>query len=102
MLSLKLFSRFVQLNLGSLGLGDFFVQLVLFTVDFKGQLLDLKVQLSDFRIIFFVVLLKSYIVFFLLLACNGPLLQFLLIPVQLQLNLLNLFICSENSNLDVI
>jgi hypothetical protein len=101
-LFLELFGCFVELNLAGLGGCDFLVELLLLSGNFQSQLFNLKIQFSDFGVIFLSILLENDIIFFLLLACDGPLLQLFLIPVKLQLNLLNFLIRPENSDLNVI
>lgn len=102
MLLLELFCCLIKLDLRGLSGGDFFLQLLLFPAHFDGQLLDLQVQLPYLGVILFPVLLEGDVVFLLLLASDGPLLQLLLVPVQLQLDLLHLLIHSEDAHLDIV
>lgn len=67
-----------------------------------GQLLDLQVEFPDLGIILLPVLLQGDVVFLLLLASDGPLLQLLLVPVEFQLDLLHLLIHPEDAHLDIV
>ncbi len=98
----ELLCSLVQLNLTCLGGCDFLIEFLLFSGDFQSQLFDLKIKLSDFSIVFLSVFLKDNVILFFLFASNGPLLKFLLIPVQFKLDLFNFFIGPENPDLNVI
>ena len=83
MFFLEFLCCFVQLYLSGLRGSDLFVKFALFPPDFNRQLLDLQVELPDFGVVFLPVLLEGDVVFFFLLAGDGPLLKFFLVPVEL-------------------
>lgn len=62
----------------------------------------MKVELSNFSIVLLPVLLEDDVIFFFLLACDSPLFELFLVPVQFELYLLNLFVSSENPHLNVV
>ena len=63
---------------------------------FDGQFLNLERQLFDFSLISPSVFLKSQVILFLLSGSKSPLLEFLLVPVHLELVLVHFFIRLEN------
>jgi len=48
---LELFSRFVQFDLGRLGLGDFLLKLFAFVTDFDSQFFDLERKFFNFSLV---------------------------------------------------
>ena len=102
MFFLEFLCGFVQLYLSGLGGSNLFVKLALFPADFNGQLFDLQVEFSDFGVIFLAVFLEGDVIFFFLLASDGPLFEFLLIPVEFKFDLLNFLVDSEDSDLDIV
>jgi hypothetical protein len=83
-LPLKLLSCLIEFDLGGLGLSDLFFEIGLFPANLDRQLFDLEVEIFDLGIILLPVFLEGDVVLLLLLASNRPLLQLLLVPVQLQ------------------
>jgi hypothetical protein len=98
----EFFGSLVELNLGSLGLGDFLFKLVSLLSDLNSELFDLKGKFLDFGLICSSILLKSEVIFLLLSGSEGPLLQLLLIPVHFKLELIHLLISLEDHVLDVV
>ena len=98
----EFFSCFVELDLTGLGGGYFLVELLLFSGDFESELFDLEVELSNFGVIFFSVFLENDIVLLFLFASDGPLFEFLLVPVEFELDLFDLFVGPKDSDLDVV
>lgn len=84
MLPLELLSCLIEFDLGGLGLSDLFFEIGLFPANLDRQLFDLEVEILDLGIILLPVFLEGDVVLLLLLAGNSPLLQLLLVPVQLQ------------------
>ena len=70
--------------------------------DLDGQLLDVEGQLLDLRPISTAILLKGQVVLLLLPGGECPLLELLLIPVHLKLQLVYLLIRLEDHILDVL
>jgi hypothetical protein len=101
-LLLELLRRLVQLNLGSLGRGNLLLQLPLLATHLHRQLLYLQVELAYLGVVLLAIFLEGHVVLLLLLAGNRPLLQLLLVPVELQLDLLHLLVDSEDAHLDVV
>lgn len=98
----ELLGCFVQLDLSSLGRSQFFLEFLLFPAHLHCQLLNLQVELSDFGVVFLSIFLEGDVVFLFLLASDGPLFQFFLVPVEFQLNLFYLLIDPEDAHLHVI
>jgi len=92
----------VQLNLRGLRLSDFLFELSSFTGDLNGKLLNLKSQLLDLGLISTAELLKGEVVLLLLAGGKSPLLQLLLIPVHLELELVHALVSLEDHVLDVV
>ena len=102
MKSLELLSGLVELDLGSLSLGDLLLELLRLSSDLDGQLLDVQGELLDFGLISTAILLEGQVVLLLLPGSEGPLLELLLIPVHLKLELVHLLVCLEDHVLDVV
>ena len=102
MFFLEFLCSFVELYLSGLGGSDLFVKFTLFPANFDCQLFDLQVEFSDFGVIFLTVFLKGDVIFFFLLAGDGPLFEFLLVPVEFKFDLFNFLVDSEDSDLDII
>jgi len=102
MKSLELLSGLVELDLSSLSLGDLLLELLRLSSDLDGQLLDVQGQLLDFGLISTAILLEGQVVLLLLSGSEGPLLELLLIPVHLKLELVHLLVCLEDHVLDVV
>lgn len=100
--SFELFGCLVKFNLGRLGLSDLLLKLFALVSNFDGQLLDLQSQLLDFGLVSSAVLFKSEVVLLLLSGCKGPLLEFLLVPVHFQFELVHPFVGLEDHILDVV
>ena len=92
----------VQLNLRGLRLSDFLFELSSFAGDLNGKLLNLKSQLLDLGLISTAELLKGEVVLLLLAGGKSPLLQLLLIPVHLELELVHALVSLEDHVLDVV
>jgi len=95
-LSLELLSSFIKFNLSSLGLSNFMLKLLGFPCHLNGKFLDLKGKFLDFSLISSSILFESEVIFFLLPGSEGPLFQFLLVPVHLELVLVHFLISFEN------
>jgi hypothetical protein len=102
MKSLELLSGLIELDLCSLSLGNLLLELFGLSSDLDGQLLDVQGQLLDFSLISTAILLEGQVVLFLLSGSKSPLLELLLIPVHLKLELVHLLVCLEDHVLDVI
>ena len=81
----ELLGRFVELNLGCLGLSDLVLELVLLARHLNCEFLDLEVEFFDLSFVSSTVLLHSQGVFLLLPSSQNPLLKLFLVPVHLQL-----------------
>jgi hypothetical protein len=81
---------------------DFFLKFLLLAANLNGEFLYLKIEFSNLGIVLLAVLLESDVVLLLLLASDGPLLQFFLVPVELQLDLFHLLVDTEDTHLDVV
>ena len=92
----------VELNLGSLSLSDFLLELVSFLSNLDGKFLNLEGKLLDLGFISSSVLLQSEVIFFLLSGGKSPLLQLLLIPVHLELELIHALVGLEDHVLDIV
>jgi hypothetical protein len=99
---LELFSRFVQFDLGSLGLCDFLLELFAFVADFDSQFFDLERKFFDFSLVSTSVFFESQIVLFFLSRSKCPLFQFFLVPVHFKFELVHALISLENHVLDVV
>ena len=62
----------------------------------------MEIELSNFSVVLLSVFLEDDIILLFLFACDSPLFEFLLVPVEFELNLFDFFIGPENSYLDVI
>lgn len=98
----EFFSGFVEFDLTGLGGRDFLVELLLFSGDFESEFFDLEVELSDFGVIFFSVFLEDDVVLLFLFTSDGPLFEFLLVPVEFEFDLFDFFVGPEDSDLNVI
>jgi hypothetical protein len=98
----EFFSCFVEFDLTGLGGCDFLVELLLFSGDFESELFDLEIELSNFGVIFFSVFLENHIVLLFLFAGDGPLFEFLLVPVEFEFYLFDFFVSPKDSDLDVV
>lgn len=95
-------SRLVKLNLSCLRLRYLLLELLCLTSNLNRQFLDLKSQLLDFSLISATELLKSQVVLFFLAGGKRPLLQLLLVPVHLQLELVHPLVGLEYHILNVV
>ena len=102
MLLLEFLCGFIKFYLWSLSWSDLFLQFLLFAANLDGEFLDLQIELSNLRVIFFAIFLKSNMILFFLLSSNSPLLKLFLIPVQFQFNLFHLFVNPEDADLNII
>ncbi len=102
MQSLELFSRLVEFDLRGLRLGDLLLEFFGLAGDFDGKFLDVEGQLLDLGLIGSPVLLQREVVLLLLPGSERPLLELLLIPIHLQLELIHLLVCLEYHILYVI
>ncbi len=62
----------------------------------------MEIELSNFSVVLLSIFLEDDIVLLFLFACDGPLFEFLLIPVEFELNLFDFLVGPEYSYLDVI
>ena len=95
-------SRFVELDLGGLGLSHLLLQLLALVADFDGELLNLEGELLDLGFVGTTVLFESKVIFLLLTSGKGPLLELLLVPVHLKFKLIHALVSLENHVLDVV
>ena len=100
--SFEFFSGLVKLNLGGLRLRYLLLELISLASDLDSQFLDLKGQLLDLGLISSSELLQGQVVLFLLAGGKSPLLQLLLVPVHLELELVHSLIGLENHVLNVV
>jgi hypothetical protein len=100
--SFELLCRLVQFDLSGLGFSNFLLQLFALVSHFDGQLLNLEGQFFDFSFVSSAVFLKSQVVFFLLSGSQSPLLEFFLVPIHFQFELIHPFVCLEDHVLDVV
>ena len=98
----EFFGGLVQLDLRSLRLSHFLLQLGCLLGHLHGQLLNLEGQFFDFGLICTSVLLQRQVVFLLLASGQSPLLQLFLIPVHFELELVHAFIRLEDHVLNVV
>ena len=92
----------VEFNLGGLRLSDFLLELIGLTGHLNSKFFDLKGQFLDLGLISSSELLKRQVVFLLLARGKRPLLQFFLVPIHLQLELVHALICLEDHVLNVV
>ena len=102
MQAFEFFSSLVQLDLGGLGLCNFLFELFTLAANLNGELFDLKCEFLDLGFVGASVLLEGEVVFLFLPGCKRPLLQFLLIPVHLQLKLVHTLVGFEDHVLNVV
>ena len=100
--TLELLSSLIQLNLSGLSLSDLLLQLISLTSNLDGELLDLKGQLLDLCLVSSSILLEGQVIFFLLSSSEGPLLEFFLVPVHFQFELVHALVGLEDHVLDVV
>jgi len=98
----ELFGRFVELNLSGLGLSYLLLEFLAFAANFDGKFLDLEGELLDFGLVSTTILLQSQVILFLLAGGEGPLLEFLLVPVHFKFELIHALVGFENHILDVV
>mmetsp|Transcript_36979 Transcript_36979/g.102768 ORF Transcript_36979/g.102768 Transcript_36979/m.102768 type:complete len:336 (+) Transcript_36979:1838-2845(+) len=91
----KQLGSLIHLYLPRLRLCDLVCQLLALAVILHSQLFNGQRQLADLRVIGTAVLLKCELVLLLLPGSYGPLLQLFLVPVQLQLVLVELLVASH-------
>lgn len=102
MQTFEFFCGLVKLNLGGLSLSDLLLKLVGLAGHLDSEFFDLECQLLDFGLVCTTILLKGEVVFLLLAGSERPLLQLLLVPVHLQLELVHLLVGLEDHVLDVV
>ena len=100
--ALELLGSLVKLNLGGLSLSDLLLKLVGLAGHLDSEFFDLECQLLDFGLVCATILLKGEVVFLFLAGSERPLLQLLLVPVHLQLELVHLLVGLEDHVLDVV
>jgi len=100
--SLEFFGGLIKLNLGGLSFGNFSFKLVGFSCNFDSKLFNLKGKLLDFGLICSSIFLKGEVILFLLSGSKGPLLELLLIPIHLKLELIHLLVSLEDHVLDIV
>ena len=102
MQTFEFFCGLVQLDLGGLRLSHFLFQLGCLASDLDGEFLDLEGELLDFGLVGAAELLESEVVFLFLAGGKGPLLQFLLVPVHFELELVHALVRLEDHVLNVV
>jgi hypothetical protein len=102
MKALELFSGLVKLDLCGLSLCDLLLKLLGLSGHLNGQLFNVKGEFLDLGLISAAILLKSEVVLLLLSSGKSPLLELLLVPVHLKLELVHLLIGLEDHVLDVV
>jgi len=100
--SFEFFGGLIKLNLGSLSFGNFSFKFVGFSCNFDGKFFNLECKLLDFGLICSSILLKGEVILFLLSGSKGPLLELLLIPIHLKLELIHLLVSLEDHVLDIV
>lgn len=98
----ELLSSLVELDLRCLRLGNFVLQFLGLARHFNGQFLDLKCQLLNLGLIGAAILFKGEVVLLFLASRQRPLLEFFLVPVHLQFELIHAFVGLEDHILDVV
>lgn len=98
----EFFGRLVELDLSGLGLSHFLLELLGLAGDLDGQFLDLKGQLLDLSLISSSELLQGQVVLLFLAGGERPLLQLLLIPVHLKLELVHSLVRLEYHVLNIV
>jgi len=88
--------------LRGLCLSDFLLELSCFAGDLNRKLLNLKSELLDLGLISTAELLEGEVVLLLLAGGKSPLLQLLLIPIHLELELVHTLVGLEDHVLDVV
>jgi len=95
-------SSLIELDLRGLGFSNFLLELLSFTSNFNRQFFDLKSQLLDLGFISTAEFFKSQVIFLLLAGSERPLLQLLLVPIHLQLELIHSLVGLEDHILNVV
>ena len=98
----EFFGCLVKFNLGGLSFSDFLLELVSLAGNLDGELFDLEGQLLNLGLISSSEFLKSEVILFLLAGGKSPLLQLLLIPIHLELELIHALVGLEDHVLDVV
>lgn len=98
----EFFGGLIELNLGSLSLSHFLLELLGFTSHFNRKFLDLQRELLDFSLVSTAELLKREVVLFFLAGGESPLLQLLLVPVHLQFELVHALVRLKDHVLNVV
>lgn len=93
---------FVELNLGCLGLGNLLFKLFALVTNLNCEFLNLEGEFLDLGLVSTTILLKGEVILFLLSGGEGPLFEFLLVPVHLQFELIHTLVSLENHVLDVV
>jgi hypothetical protein len=88
--------------LSGLGLRNFLFELFTLAANLNGELFDLKCELLDLGFVGASVLLECEVIFLFLPGCKRPLLQFLLVPVHLQLKLVHTLVGFKDHVLNVV
>ena len=98
----EFFGGLVKFNLGGLSFSDLLLELVSLAGNLDGELFDLEGQLLNLGLISSSEFLKSEVILFLLAGGKSPLLQLLLIPIHLKLELIHALVGLEDHVLDVV
>lgn len=88
--------------MSGLGLRNFLFELFTLAANLNGELFDLKCELLDLGFVGASVLLECEVIFLFLPGCKRPLLQFLLVPVHLQLKLVHTLVGFKDHVLNVV
>ena len=98
----EFFGGLVKFNLGGLSFSDLLLELGSLAGNLDGELFDLEGQLLNLGLISSSEFLKSEVILFLLAGGKSPLLQLLLIPIHLKLELIHALVGLEDHVLDVV
>ena len=88
--------------MSGLGLRNFLFELFTLAANLNGELFDLKCEFLDLGFVGASVLLECEVIFLFLPGCKRPLLQFLLVPVHLQLKLVHTLVGFKDHVLNVV
>ena len=92
----------IKLCLFRLYVGYHRIQFAPFSVEVVRQLFLAQSQLLDLKLIATLILLEGQLIIALLLCCQRPLLEFLLVPIHLHLEFVQLLVTSEDLVLHIV
>ena len=102
MKSLELLCGLIKLDLGGLSLCHLLFKFFSLPGYLNSKFFDVKSKFLNLGLISTAILLEGQVILFLLSGSEGPLLELLLVPVHLKLELIHLLVCLEDHILDIV